>query len=86
MASLEELESALSTAIESVIRSHGVVPPSDESEDSCITDTELDFVIERIKGMNLIDGERMMAGHLVRLGIYVPRVRMRASIHRVDSF
>ena len=83
MASLEELESALSTAIESVIRSHGVVPPSDESEDSCITDTELEFVIERIKA---IDGERMMAGHLVRLGIYVPRVRMRASIHRVDSF
>ena len=33
MESLEELESALSTAIESVIRSHGVIPPSHESDD-----------------------------------------------------
>ena len=162
MESLEELESALSTAIESVIRSHGVIPPSHESDDryvalygpqtgfmsllalcsspgtpgpgrplitvdmddveylrqlrfswtkiaallgisrstlyrrldeegvsrelsySDLTDTELDLVIGRIKGMHPNDGERMMAGHLVRRGIYVPRVRMRASIHRVD--
>ena len=30
------------------------------------------------------DGERLLAGHLYRLGIIVPRTRLRASIHQVN--
>ena len=30
------------------------------------------------------DGERLLIGHLAQEGIIVPRVRVRASIHRVD--
>lgn len=49
-----------------------------------IDDADLDRIIESIKQEHPNDGERMMAGHLVRHGIMVPRARMRASIHRVD--
>ncbi len=37
-----------------------------------------------IKQTHPNDGERMITGHLCTLGIIVPRVRIRASIHRVD--
>lgn len=49
-----------------------------------ITDTELDFTIHEIKRNHPNDGERMIIGHLCRLGINVPRSRVRSSIHRID--
>ena len=49
-----------------------------------ITDAELDFTIREIKRNHPNDGERMIIGHLCRLGINVPRSRVRSSIHRVD--
>ncbi len=49
-----------------------------------ITDNALDRVVESIKQSHPNDGERLMIGHLHRLGITVPRTRVRASIHRVD--
>ena len=49
-----------------------------------ITDAELDLQIEAIKKLHPNDGERLMIGHLRSHGIFVPRSRIRASIHRVD--
>ncbi len=49
-----------------------------------ITDAQLDQQIVHIKTDHPNDGERLMIGHLRYLGIYVPRSRIRASIHRVD--
>ena len=55
-----------------------------EATYTAIDDADLDRVIESIKETSPNDGERMMMGHLARLGIIVPRVRIRSSIHRVD--
>ena len=49
-----------------------------------ITDTALDLLIQRLKLDHPHDGEVMIAGHLTRIGVRVPRARLRASIHRVD--
>lgn len=51
---------------------------------STVTDSELDGIIQAIKQQHPNDGERLMIGHLYRTGVYVPRSRVRASIHRVD--
>ena len=49
-----------------------------------ISDAELDFTVREIKRNHPSDGERMIIGHLCRLGINVPRSRVRSSIHRID--
>ena len=49
-----------------------------------ITNSQLDEVMTVIKLNHPNDGERMIIGHLHRLGVYLPRARIRASIHRVD--
>ena len=49
-----------------------------------ISNQELDIIIRDIKVQHPHDGERLMAGHLLRLGILVPRAKMQAFIHRVD--
>ena len=51
---------------------------------SNISDASLDRHMEFIKQRNPHDGERLLMGHLVALGIIVPRSRLRASIHRID--
>ena len=51
---------------------------------SNISDQDLDSYILSIKRSHPNDGERLLAGHLCRLGIVVPRTRLRGSIHRVD--
>ena len=48
-----------------------------------ILPTDLDEVIKDIKRDHPNDGEVLMQGHLVALGIRVPRSDLRASIHRV---
>ena len=53
---------------------------------SDISDGELDQLLRDIKHQHPNDGERLMAGHLTRLGIRVPRSRLRGSIHRVDPY
>ena len=52
---------------------------------SNISDQDLDSYILSIKRSHPNDGEHLLAGHLCRLGIVVPRTRLRGSIHRVDS-
>ena len=49
-----------------------------------ISDGELDRVLLQIKANHPTDGEVMMLGHLTHRGVFVPRARLRASIHRVD--
>ena len=49
-----------------------------------ISDTELDIRIDQLKKIHSNDGERLIIGHLRSQGIYVPRSRIRASIHRID--
>ena len=51
---------------------------------SDISNSELDRMVESIKQTHPNDGERLVIGHLHRLGIVLPRSRVRASIHRVD--
>lgn len=51
---------------------------------SDISNSELDGIMTTIKLNHPNDGERLIRGHLHRLGIVIPRARMRASIHRVD--
>ena len=51
---------------------------------SIVSDHDLDDCMISIKRSHPNDGERLLAGHLCRLGIIVPRSRLRASIHRVD--
>ena len=51
---------------------------------SNISDAVLNSVVQRVKVDHPHDGEVMMARHLTRIGVRVPRVRLRASIHRVD--
>lgn len=49
-----------------------------------ISDAEIDRLMSLIKHNHPNDGERLVAGHLTRRGIIIPRARMRASIHRID--
>ena len=49
-----------------------------------ISPTELDEVIKDIKQDHPNDGEVMVQGQLLALGIRIPRSDLRASIHRVD--
>ena len=51
---------------------------------SQVSDNDLDHTIAGIKQSHPNDGERLITGHLYRLGIVLPRARIRASIHRVD--
>ena len=51
---------------------------------SQVSDNDLDHTIAGIKHSHPNDGERLITGHLYRLGIVLPRARIRASIHRVD--
>ena len=52
---------------------------------SDISDRDLDEVIRSIKQSHPNDGERLLIGHLHRLDIKVPCVRVRAAaIHRTD--
>ena len=51
---------------------------------SDISSSELDRAVAAIKQEHPNDGERMMAGHLYRVGISVPRSQLRGSIHRID--
>lgn len=49
-----------------------------------IASHELDEVVADIKVRHPSDGEVLLQGHLLRLGIRVPRAELRAAIHRVD--
>ena len=49
-----------------------------------LTDENLDQVITTIKVEHPNDGEVLMRGHLLRMGIRVTRQQLRNSIHRVD--
>lgn len=49
-----------------------------------ISDDQLDIVILRVKNELPHIGERLVLGYLHRIGIFVPRERVRLSIHRVD--
>ena len=49
-----------------------------------ISSSELDDTIRSVKSQFPNDGEVMMNGHLLRLGIKVTRQDLRDSIHRVD--
>ena len=49
-----------------------------------ISNIDLDGVVDEIKRDHPNDGERLIIGHLRQRGIYLPRARIRASIHRVD--
>ncbi len=51
---------------------------------SNISSAELDEVIKEIKSQFPNDGEVMLKGHLLRLGLKVTRQDLRDSIHRVD--
>ena len=57
---------------------------SQHSKYSDISDNDLDREISEIKLDHPNDGERLLIGHLAARGIIVQRVRVRASIHRVD--
>ena len=48
---------------------------------SAISDDRLDHLIRRIKLEHPHDGERLITGHLTRLGINIQRSRIRAAIH-----
>ena len=49
-----------------------------------LTSAELDELVIDIKRNHPNDGEVLLNGHLIRLGIRVTRAELRASIHRVD--
>ena len=49
-----------------------------------ISDNALDLLIRGLKSDHPHDGEVMIAGHFTRVGVRLPRARLRASIHRVD--
>ena len=50
-----------------------------------LTVSDFDHLIYHIKNDHPDDGERFMIGHLSALGVHVPRAKLSASIHRVDS-
>ena len=51
---------------------------------SIVRDRELDEIIVRIKIGHPNDGEKLIIGHLRRMGYVIQRSRIRASISRVD--
>ena len=51
---------------------------------SDISGTQLDVIVRDIKRDHPNDGEVMIAGHLLNIGICVQRSKLRESIHRVD--
>ena len=51
---------------------------------SALSDADIDRIMQGIKQDHPNDGERLVIGHLHRMGIHLPRSRIRASIHRVD--
>ena len=59
----------------------GGVSPDDHTP---LTDQQLDEVIISLKESHPNDGEVLIQGHLVTMGIKVTRQALRASIHRVD--
>ena len=57
----------------------------DQSESySTVRDRELDEIIVRIKIGHPNDGEKLIIGHLRKMGYIIQRSRIRASISRVD--
>ncbi len=54
------------------------------NDHSTISSLDLDSLLQQIKRDHPNDGEVMMRGHLISLGIRVPRSQVRESIHRVD--
>ena len=50
-----------------------------------LSEASLDKIIEDIKVNHPKDGERLMQGHLSRLGLKVKRKDLRGSIHHVDA-
>ena len=54
------------------------------SDYTTMSSNDLDKLIKDIKSHHPNNGEVMMQGHLVGLGIRIPRSQLRASIHRVD--
>lgn len=50
-----------------------------------ISDQELDCMIQEYKETHPNDGESMIIGYLRACQVFVPRSRIRGSIHRVDS-
>jgi hypothetical protein len=49
-----------------------------------ISEPDLGEVVQQIKQEHPNDGEIMLAGHLLKLGIHVQCAKLRASIHRID--
>ena len=49
-----------------------------------LANSDLGRLVLEIKEIHPNDGERLMVGHLSCRGVTVHRVRLRASIHRVD--
>jgi len=49
-----------------------------------VSDQKLDTTIESYKVTHPNDGENMVMGYLRSFGMYVPRRRIRESIHRID--
>lgn len=54
------------------------------SDNTVMSNNDLDKIVEGIKSEHPNDGEVMIQGQLVGLGIRVTRYQLRASIHRVD--
>ena len=51
---------------------------------TAISESDLDFTLQRIKADHPACGEVMIQGHLLHSGIKVQRSKLRAAIHRVD--
>ncbi|XP_064387315.1 uncharacterized protein LOC135335697 [Halichondria panicea] len=51
---------------------------------SPVSDQVLDNIVAEIKQSHPNDGEVLLTGHLRRQSIFLPRTRIRASIHRID--
>ena len=51
---------------------------------SPLSDQHIDEIIAEIKN-DPNDGEVMMNGHLLRMGIQISRQKLRNSIHRIDN-
>ena len=52
---------------------------------SSVTEQQLDEIVQSIKRDHPNDGEVLIQGHLLRMGIRVPRHALRSSIHRIDN-
>lgn len=57
------------------------IPTCDYADISLV---DLDEIVKDVKCAFPNDGEVMLQGHMLRLGVKVPRSALRASIHRVD--